>query len=94
MKLIRLALSYSYRLPKLLVSGKCYLLNESEQPGILYCVMFIIMYIVPICFLILRFVKQNLQCKHMSNSFKSLLSDQVIALEWGTALKDVLCLFV
>ena len=28
----------------------------------------------------------------MSNSFKSLLSDQVIALEWGTALKDVLCL--
>ena len=29
----------------------------------------------------------------MSNSFKSLLSDQVIALEWGTALKDVLCLF-
>ena len=25
----------------------------------------------------------------MSNSFKSLLSDQVIALEWGTALKDV-----
>ena len=30
---------------------------------------------------------------HMSNSFKSLLSDQVLALEWGTALKDVLCLF-
>ena len=29
----------------------------------------------------------------MSNSFKSVLSDQVIALEWGTALKDVLCLF-
>ena len=29
----------------------------------------------------------------MSNSFKSLLSDQVIALEWGRALKDVLCLF-
>ena len=29
----------------------------------------------------------------MSNSFKSLLSDQVIALEWGTALKDVVCLF-
>ena len=29
----------------------------------------------------------------MSNSFKSLLSDQVIALEWDTALKDVLCLF-
>ena len=29
----------------------------------------------------------------MSNSFKSLLSDQVIALEWGTASKDVLCLF-
>ena len=29
----------------------------------------------------------------MSNSFKSLLSDQVIALEWGTVLKDVLCLF-
>ena len=29
----------------------------------------------------------------MINSFKSLLSDQVIALEWGTALKDVLCLF-
>ena len=29
----------------------------------------------------------------MSNSFNSLLSDQVIALEWGTALKDVLCLF-
>ena len=27
---------------------------------------------------------------HMSNSFKSLLSDQVIALEWGTDLKDVL----
>ena len=25
----------------------------------------------------------------MSNSFKSLLSDQVIALEWGTVLKDV-----
>ena len=27
------------------------------------------------------------------NSFKSLLGDQVIALEWGTALKDVLRLF-
>ena len=25
----------------------------------------------------------------MSNSFKSLLSDQVIALEWGTVFKDV-----
>ena len=44
------------------------------------------------CFLILRFVKQTLQC-NMSNSFKSLLSDQVIALEWGTVLKGVLCLF-
>ena len=39
-KLIRVALSYSYHLPKLLVSEKCYLLNESEQLGILYCVMF------------------------------------------------------
>ena len=29
----------------------------------------------------------------MSNSFKSLLSDQVIALEWGTVLQCVLCLF-
>ena len=29
----------------------------------------------------------------MSNSFKSLLSDQVIALEWGTALKDVFFYF-
>ena len=29
----------------------------------------------------------------MSYSFKSLSSDQMIALEWGTALKDVLCLF-
>ena len=32
--------------------------------------------------------------QHMSNSFNSLLSDQVIALEWGTVFKDVLCLFV
>ena len=30
----------------------------------------------------------------MSNSFKSLLGGQVIALEWGTALKDFLCLFL
>ena len=44
MKLIRLALSYSYHLPKLLVSVKYYLLNESEQLGILYCVMFSIGY--------------------------------------------------
>ena len=33
-KLIRLALSYSYHLPKLLVCEKCYILNESEQLGI------------------------------------------------------------
>ena len=48
MKLIRLALSYSYHLPELLVSEKCYLLNESEQLSILYCVMFSIVYIVHI----------------------------------------------
>ena len=29
----------------------------------------------------------------MNNSFEYLLSDQVIALERGTALKDVFCLF-
>ena len=45
-KLIRLALSYSYHLPKLLVSETYYLLNESEQLGILYCVMLSIGYIV------------------------------------------------
>ena len=44
-KLIRLALSYSYHLPKLLVSEKCYLFNESEQLGILYCVMFSTIYL-------------------------------------------------
>ena len=33
-KLIRLALSYSYHLPKLLVSEICYILNESEQLSI------------------------------------------------------------
>ena len=60
--MIRLALSYSYHLPKLFVSEKCYLLNESEQLGILYCVMFS-SYMGQIhCFLILRFVKQTLQC--------------------------------
>ena len=48
MKLIRLAVSYSYHLPKLLVSEKCYLFSESEQLNILYCVMFSIVYIVHI----------------------------------------------
>ena len=43
-----MALSYSYHLPKLLVSEKCYLLNESEQLGILYCEMFSILYRVHI----------------------------------------------
>ena len=33
-KLIRLAISYSHHLPKLLVSEKCYILNESEQLSI------------------------------------------------------------
>ena len=47
-KLIRLALSYSYHLSKLLVGEKCYLLNESEQLSFLYCVMFSIVYIVHI----------------------------------------------
>ena len=47
-KMIRLALSYSYHLPKLLVGEKYYLLNESEQLGILYCVLFSIGYIVHI----------------------------------------------
>ena len=45
-KFIRLALSYSYHLPELLVSEKYYLLDESEPLGILYCVMFSIGYIV------------------------------------------------
>ena len=34
-----------YHLPKLLVRDKCYLLNESEQFGILYCVIFSVVYI-------------------------------------------------
>ena len=46
--MIRMAFSYSYHLPKLLVSEKCYLLNENEQLGILYCVMFSIVYRVHI----------------------------------------------
>ena len=79
----------------MLVSEKYYLLNESEQLGILYCVMFSIGYIVHIwdksivsLFCILWNRLYNVT---HNNSFKSLLSDQVIALEWGTALKDVLC---
>ena len=35
----------------------------------------------------------HILCFGLGNSFKSLLSDQVIALEWGIALEDVLCLF-
>ena len=47
--MIRLALSYLYHhLPKLLVSKKYYLLNESEQLGFLYCIMVSIGYIVHI----------------------------------------------
>ena len=38
------------------------------------------------------FCETDFTMQHMSNSFKSLLSDQVIALEWGTVLKGVFCL--